>query len=148
MNPPSVLVDQPAYPPTEVEGGWLLRPEATQPVTAGQATLALVFQFAPGNNPLMAQACFGLPKVEFEKLRTVKSGPATPSHKLTLDRLSTSGTAGAISGCGRARLLAQQHHFNLQVGQGFGKLIPPRAVPCVPLQPPMRRVMSPSIPSN
>ena len=58
VNPPSLMVDVAAYPSTAPERVWFLRPEATQPMPTGPATLALLFDYAHDHYPVKLNASF------------------------------------------------------------------------------------------
>ena len=99
----------------------------------------------------MAQASFAPAKAEFEKLRTAKAEPATPSHKPILGPVNISGTVeamtGSVGGAG-VGLLSQEHHLPRLVGQPFAIFISPQGVSRFPQQYYVSASNSPSGPSN
>ena len=98
----------------------------------GDDTLAVVFQFAQGNSPLMAQASFAQAKAVFEKVRTATARRATPSHKRIVGALTISQTpetrAGSEGIAGVGLPVQKQNQLTYLVGPSIANLIPPQGV--------------------
>ena len=98
LVPRSCLLELSAYPGAAIERGWFLRQEPIQVALAGQATLTLIFQYAPRNYPLAGQPSIAQPKTVFEKLGSANRGLAAPSRKPRVAASSASGRAEANAG--------------------------------------------------
>ena len=115
--------------------------------------LGMLFSYAPGIYPLIAQASFSPAKAESAKVnvRMAKAGPATPSHKPTVGAMSTSGTGDAMArseGAAGVVLFAQQEQLTRLLDTTFDTLIPPQRVSGFSLQSSLNQSISPSGPST
>ena len=111
----------------------------------------MLFPYAPGIYPLMAQASFSPAKAEFEKVRMAKTGPATASHKPTIGAISTSGTGDAMAGsegCAGVVLFPKEEQLTRLLDTPFANLIPPQQVSEFPLQSSLNQSIPPSGPST
>ena len=91
-------LDLSPYQAAAIEQGWCLRPEAASAGQPGEATLARLFQYAPGIYPLMAQASFEPGKAELEKMRAAQPRPATNLNKPKVAALGSSGSMEVMAG--------------------------------------------------
>ena len=77
-TPLPLPLDFSAYLADALSLGWFLSADAAQTVGPGPASLALHFQIAITNYPLMAGANVDLAKAEFDKVRSARSDSVTP----------------------------------------------------------------------